>query len=140
MADKFNSYFISAGSSLQPRGSKDSLDKYISSTVKDSIFLSPTDEQEIYLILKSLNINTAAGADDIKAIPIIAVADLLCSPLQHICNIALATGTFPDGMKIARVAVLHKGGSFDNINNYRPISVLPLFSKVLEHLIKKTLQ
>lgn len=39
-------------------------------------------------------------------------------------------------MKITRVVVLHKGGSYDNINNYRPISVFPLFSKLLEYLIK----
>lgn len=42
-------------------------------------------------------------------------------------------------MKIARVAILHKSGPVDNIINYRPISVLPLFSKVLEHLLKPRL-
>ena len=83
-----------------------------------------------------LNKNTAAGNDDIKAIPITFVANFLSSPLQHICNRALLTGIFPAAMKTARVAVLHKGGPINDFNNYRPISVLPLFSKVLENVIK----
>lgn len=77
--------------------------------------------------------------DDIKAQPAKAVADVLCMPLLHICNQAFTTAIFPNAMKIARVAVLHKGGPMDNINNYIPISVLPIFSKLLEYLIKKRL-
>lgn len=42
-------------------------------------------------------------------------------------------------MKIARVCVLHKGGPKHDMNNYRPISVLPLFSKILEQVINSKL-
>lgn len=65
--------------------------------------------------------------------------NFLCMPLLHKSNRTLTTAIFPNAMKIARVAVLHKGGPMDNINNYRPISVLPIFSKLLEYLIKKRL-
>lgn len=136
LADKFNSYFLSCGATSPCQGPRKELEKYISSNTVDSIFLTPCSELEILSFLKSLNRNSAAGDDDIKAVPIIAVADLLCAPLQHICNNALITGIFPEKMKIARVVVLHKGGSLANINNFRPISVLPLFSKVLEHALK----
>lgn len=102
----------------------------------NSLFLSPCSELEIYSFLMRLNKNTAAGNDEIKAIPITFVANLLSAPLQHICNRALVTGIFPAAMKTARVTVLHKGGPINDFNNYRPISVLPLFSKVLENVIK----
>lgn len=112
------------------------LGRYVFPRVTSSIFLIPCSESEIFVFLRSSRNNTAAGNDYIKVEPIKPVADLLCSPLRHICNNALATETFPDGMKIARVAILHKGGILDNINNYRPIYVLPLFSDELEHVIK----
>ena len=44
-------------------------------------------------------------------------------------------GVFPDALKIARVTPLFKGGDPSNISNYRPISVLPCFSEILEHIM-----
>lgn len=101
----------------------------------NSIFLSPIAEGEIITLLQALNTNISAGHDDLKPAPIKAVSRLISAPLTHICNISLSQGIFPNKMKVARVCVLHKGGSLHDMNNYRPISVLPLFSKILEQVI-----
>lgn len=139
LAEKFNNYFLDAGAA--PSSNKSCLDcrQYIPSEASHSIFLTPCTELEIYNFLRTLDKNTAAGYDDIKATPIIVVADILSYPLAHICNAAFETGIFPESMKKARVVVIHKGGPLNSIGNYRPISVLPLFSKVVEHLFKTRL-
>ena len=53
----------------------------------------------------------------------------------HIFNVSLQNGTFPDELKIARVTPLFKNGSDSDLGNYRPISVLPCFSKILEKIM-----
>ena len=46
---------------------------------------------------------------------------------------------FPDAWKIAKVIALHKGGPSDNVNNYRPISLLSIFDKIIEKIMHKRL-
>ena len=60
------------------------------------------------------------------------VSDEIFAILRHICNISLAYGVFPDKLKITRVTPIFKKGSNTMVTNYRPISVLPCFSKLLE--------
>ena len=55
--------------------------------------------------------------------------------LKHILNISLAKGIFPDKLKIARVTPIFKKENNTLVTNYRPISVLPCFSKLLEHVM-----
>ena len=50
------------------------------------------------------------------------------------CNSSLEQGVFPDDMKIARVIPLFKSGDNQTVSNYRPISLLPQFSKILENI------
>lgn len=73
--------------------------------------------------------------DDLEITPIKYVIDLLAPVLAHIFNAALSTGTFPKSMQIARITIVHKGGNKDEMGNYRPISILPVFSKGLEKII-----
>ena len=50
-------------------------------------------------------------------------------------NLSLTTGIFPDQLKIARVVPIFKSDDKFAVNNYRPISVLPFFSKIIERLM-----
>ena len=54
--------------------------------------------------------------------------------LEHIFNISLQTRVFPDGVKIARIIPLFKNGNINDFTNYRPISLLSQFSKILEKI------
>ena len=63
----------------------------------------------------------------------------ILTPLRHICNISSGQGIFPDEMKIARIIPLFKSGDKQNVSNYRPISLLPQFSKILEKIFNNRL-
>lgn len=55
--------------------------------------------------------------------------------LNYIINNSLKFGIFPNQLKLAKIVPLHKEGSLDNLNNYRPISLLPSFSKIFERVM-----
>ena len=59
----------------------------------------------------------------------------LVIPLFHICKNSMKLGIFPDEMKIAKIKPLFKAGERDIVSNYRPISILPVFSKLLERIM-----
>ena len=65
--------------------------------------------------------------------------DFISGSLTHIINLSINSGTVPDGMKIARVLPLFKSAAKNKYSNYRPISVLPIFSKVFEKVLYKRL-
>ena len=67
------------------------------------------------------------------------ITNLIVEPFQHICNLSLSKGVFPDAMKIARVIPLFKSGDEHVFNNCRPVSLLPQFSKILEKLFDNRL-
>ena len=88
---------------------------------------------------KQLNLNSSPGFDGIKLSMIKCVIDHIVIPLNYIFNLSLTTGIFPSQLKIAKVVPIFKSGDSNCIKNYRPISVLPAFSKFLERIIHKRL-
>ena len=62
------------------------------------------------------------------------IIHLVVQPFTYICNLSFSTGIFPDAMMIATVISIYIAGSKDEFNNYRPILLLPQFSKILEKL------
>lgn len=69
--------------------------------------------------------------------PVKYVLNKIAPVLTHIYNCSLSTGIFPNNMQVARVIVVHKHGDKNTLDNYRPVSVLPIFSKGLEKVVKK---
>ena len=59
----------------------------------------------------------------------------IIKPFVHIFNVSFQSGIFPDQMKRAKIKPLFKNGDKQNMQNYRPISVLSVFSKILEKLM-----
>ena len=82
-----------------------------------------------------LKINKSAGYDEISFNVIKNYFSKLCDPFKYIFNLSFEKGIFPDRMKIAKVTPVFKGGNSAGLSNYRPISVLPCFSKILERLM-----
>ena len=62
-------------------------------------------------------------------------ARILAKPISELCNLFMALGSFPDPYKIAKVKPLFKKGSKTDPSNHRPISLLPLLSKVFERVV-----
>ena len=83
-----------------------------------------------------LNIrNSAPGHDGISSKVINPIIETLLPPLTYITNLSFTEGVFPFELKIARVLPLYKNNDPMLFNNYRPISILPFFSKLFERLM-----
>ena len=94
-----------------------------------------TSTHEIIKAIRTLKTTNSAGYDEISNRLLKLSAPYIASPLTYICNAALKCGVFPDRLKYALVKPVHKKGSKQDLSNYRPISLLPVFSKVLEKII-----
>ncbi|PIK46895.1 hypothetical protein BSL78_16242 [Apostichopus japonicus] len=103
---------------------------YLQAPVIDSLFIIPATRDEVLKVLLSLK-PSAAGFDGVSAIIVKHVAHSLCIPLTYLCNLSFELGVVPKSLKIARVVPVFKAGEKESVNNYRPISVLPCFSKHL---------
>ena len=88
----------------------------------------------------SLKINKSPGHDGVSFNVIKKCFGELCEPLKYLFNLSIVKGIFPDDLKIAKVTPIYKADNSSNISNYRPISVLPCFSKMLERIMYNRLQ
>ena len=61
--------------------------------------------------------------------------EVFCDVILHICNLSLRTSIFPQNLKTSTVICIHKGGDRRTMGNYRPISLLPAFSKIIEKIV-----
>ena len=73
--------------------------------------------------------------DEIPLYILKAATSSIIEPLTHIVNLSLLTGKVPSICKKARVTPLHKSGNKDDVNNYRPISILPFIGKIIEYFV-----
>ncbi len=96
-------------------------------------------QKEICQIVKNLKNSKSPDIYGISCNTLKFVINDIASPLSSAINNCLKQGVFPDSLKIARTVPVYKKGSADDIKNYRPISVLPVLSKVVETAIKNQL-
>ena len=136
IANKFNEYFVNIGSTLAASIPKDgpNFKTYLPHANEDTIFIEPTNSDEIKKIITKLK-NSAPGQDDIILNDIKSNLNILIQPLTYVTNLSLTQGIFPDDLKKAKIIPLYKANDPMLFNNYRPISILPLFSKVLERIM-----
>ena len=136
VASKFNSYFSTVASELEsgiPPPTRSPL-SYVSNLSQESFYMSPCTPEEVG--------NLISGMPD-KSCPLFEVpvfiyklySEPLSSIIADLFNDSIALGSFPDLLKIARIVPVHKKGERTNLSNYRPISVLPIISKIFERLM-----
>jgi len=135
IANYFNKYFANIGLSLANSISSD-IDPMsgMANECLQTIYLSPVSENEVVDLIKGLK-NSSAGIDGIKASVVKSVKEEITVPLTHLLNCSLKTGVFPDALKTAVVTPIYKNGPKHIISNYRPVSVLPTFSKLFEKVM-----
>ena len=138
VANTFNNFFSQIGKNISDsipdnihEPSTFMTGNYINSFMFSEILPSDVDCTIRSLCNKKVNVNSIP-------VNIIKRISYIISPvLASIFNRSVLHGIFPDSLKIARVIPLHKGGSKADVNNYRPISILPIFAKIFEKIIYK---
>ncbi|XP_065665397.1 uncharacterized protein LOC136086832 [Hydra vulgaris] len=133
IAESFNNFFINAGQNLANKITPGN--KNFKSYIKeedcgmDELEVYPDELRFAFNILKP---NKSSGLDDISPGVVKEVFDIIENPLLTIFNLSFNKSIFPDLLKLARVVPIFKDGDISKLSNYRPISILPCFSKILE--------
>ena len=94
-----------------------------------------TTEKKVLEVLQFIDISKAAGIDKISGRFLKDGANILAKPIAKICNISISSGLLPSDCKIAKLKPLYKKESKTNPEHFRPISLLPLISKVVERIV-----
>jgi hypothetical protein len=100
-----------------------------------SINFKNTSTKEIENIIRSLKAKGSHGCDGITTKILKISAPFISSPLSYIFNKSMLSGIFPTRLKYATIKPIFKNGDQKNVANYRPISILPSFSKILEKIM-----
>lgn len=140
IAEGFNSFFSSIAKKLnsklnssRPIGEKflttKSFKSFLPKRTINSLFLSPCNSEEIEKIIKSFQNDKAS---DISVAILKRCSHMVSEPLARFLNFFMNSGLFPNCLKIAKVTPIFKKGCCQLFDNYRPISVLPIFGKIFE--------
>ena len=137
--DQLNSHFNSTATRLNKNASTvtnmHDLLHNVSNDNDANFNLQPTDYHTILKQIKSLKNDCSTGYDTIPVRFIKPVAEYLASPLTNIINNCISKNTFPKQWKVARVHPIPKVSPPTNADEFRPISVLPIMSKIFERVI-----
>ena len=153
IANHFDNYFSTVAENLVKKipSTNTNPSSFLGPNLSNSFYLYPTTPQEIKKIISSLQTKSSVGTDGIpafllKSLPINVIVILtnifnLYNVIIsfNIFNLSLSTGTFISYFKKAKVIPIFKKGNPKLDENYHPISILPVFSKLLEKIVHKRL-
>ncbi len=140
ISEEFCKYFTEVGDKLASNipKSKHSYEEHNTRPRNPrSIYISPTDTNEITKIISMMKSKNSSGHDNLNSILIKQIKHSISTPLTIIANKSLEHGEIPQNMKIAKIIPIYKAKDRKQLNNYRPISLLPCLSKILEKIMHK---
>ena len=131
----FNKFFASIGSEI----SKHLNGEFVCLVPKaqQSMFLFQAKEREVAEIINNLENKFSSGDDDISNVLVKVSAPVTARYLTFLINLSMNKGEFPIELKKGKVIPMHKSGSKLDENNYRPISLLNVWSKIYEKVVYK---
>ena len=141
VANSFNQYFTSVAQKLVEKmepATKDFKDFLVNSNL-NSIFLDPVTPEEVNDIIANLDESKSNDSYNVPIRLIKLARYTISEPFSTIANSSFLEGVFPDKLKFAKVTPIYKSKSKLECGNYRPISILPIFSKILEKLMNSRL-
>ena len=141
IADKLNEYFVNVGPNIARKIPKSNrtYDQYLTGMYENSFFLEPITKYELQNEIINLNPNKSPGHDGVSVKIIQSVTNEISEPLSHIFNLTFINGNIPDNLKKALITPVFKMNENNEFKNYRPISALTCFSKLLEKLMYERL-
>ena len=134
IATNFNHFFVNVGPNTEetiPKVPNISSSKFLRNHNQMKFVIAHVSNEEILDIINSLE-NKSTGPSSIPLKLLSIIPELIILPLACIINISFLTGVYPNLLKIVKVIPIHKGGSTQDVNNYRPISLLSIFDKIIE--------
>ena len=136
IADICNKHFVSIGERLAEGipDTSDSPTAHMKPANCKFVFWKVTTSQVERVIKKLVNAK-ATGVHNIPNKILEDSCQTIAPFLSDIFNFSISTNTFPSDLKIGKVSPVHKSGDRDDLNNYRPISVLPTIARVFERLL-----
>ena len=138
VSNGFNSFFTNIGPNLAskiPNCQADPTSFLPKIDLPNSFVLIPTTCTEVAALIDKLRPKYSHGFDNISQKLVKEIKHGILKPLVHIINQSLSTGIVPTQMKLAKIVPIFKSGDTSLVKNYRPISLLPTFSKVLERVV-----
>ena len=141
IANTFNNYFASIAETTKKniKYSHKHFSDYLANENGNSIFLQPTDKEEITNIISSLNSNKASGQSSTPYRILLLLKNEISKQLADLFNLSFMTGVFSSVLKTAKVVPVFKKDSKLDYSNYCPISLLSNVEKILEKLMYKRL-
>lgn len=136
--DDFNMYFTNIANILcgdLPTMAQINNDK-INTNNNIEFKFSLTTPIKIRDAIQNLNNSTARDIYGFNSDIIKGITNILIGPFTKLVNYIITTSQFPDCLKHAKVIPIHKKGDVGDMNNFRPIAVLPIFSKIVESILK----
>ena len=134
----FNNYFTDIGLNLTSKidtTAKYPFQHYLRTPTTSKFNLQFTNANEILNVINKLPTKTSSGHDQLSCKILKEIKDMISEPLSLLTNQVFNTNIFPAKLKLAKVIPLYKKGDVSSIENYRPISLLSSFSKVIEKII-----
>ncbi len=141
IANSFNEFFRNIGPKLARNIPKSNLShrEFLKNPIQETFLAENCTSNEISDIINNLKNTKSCGTDNVPTSVVKLTKDIISEPLCMIFNCSFTTGIFPNILKVSKIIPVHKADSTTNVNNYRPISLLSCFSKVLEKLMYKRL-
>ena len=139
--NKLNKHFVCKGPKLAaklPTSNKSSL-KFLKKRVKFDMKFCTLNENDIIKLVTKLEAGKSAGHDGLSVTILKWCLPYISAPLVCIFDAFMRMGSYPSIFKLAKVTALFKGGIESEVDNYRPISVLPVLNKVFEKVIHNQL-
>jgi hypothetical protein len=139
ITEGFNSFFSSVGSNLADKipPSETSFESYLGDPVDENFIFANITEEIILDTLKLLKSKNSSGHDKISTKLLKEIMPSIIIPVVYLFNLSIRTGFVPDSYKCARIIPIFKSGPRNIFTNYRPISLLSSFSKLLEKIIAR---
>ena len=139
IANEFNKFFSEVGENLAKKITikPDEFRKTLPHHTAPRLIFKPIQQKELQKIINKMEPKTSSGHDHISNKILKELYPIIQKPLLHVLNRSIINRHVPESWKYAKVVPLHKKGSTKEAGNYRPISLLPTISKVIEKIIEK---
>ena len=134
IADAFNNFFTNIGPSLSKTilQSKKNFTNFLNNSSLNSFVLKPVTHDEVRKLVSQLNNRKVLGPASIPVTILKDNIEVLVRPLTPTLNQSFEQGIFPEILTIAPISPIHKKEDTVTVSNYRPISLLSVFSKIFE--------